>query len=146
MTVPYFRKYVVKKQVKLINNENQEPAPKPYNHEDLISSLNLGEDASAWDRRLLYEVTGLRFDEDDYRDESSDDEFNSDPSAFLLRTVSMRDTMFIPEKSDQFVPGVQNDSDDDEDKKKGHSSQSNGTDKLLTPFITNSELNRGENQ
>ena len=53
--------------------------------------------ATAWDRRIIYEVTGLKFHDEDYIDETSDDELNSDPTAILKRTKSLHDTVIMPE-------------------------------------------------
>ena len=39
--------------------------------------------ATKWDKRLVYEVTGLRYAEDEYKDETSDDEQNVNPTMVL---------------------------------------------------------------
>ena len=94
--MPYFRKYVIKNNVALI--DNQEPSrPEPFFSKDaLIRALNLDHDATLWDKRLLYEVTGLRFNDYDYRDESSDDEINADPNLFMKRAKSVHGTLIEP--------------------------------------------------
>ena len=41
-------------------------------------------EGDSWDRRILYEVTGIKLDENDY----TDDEENDTPCAGVLRTSS----------------------------------------------------------
>ena len=79
--MPYFTKYVVKDDVDLLKKPDPEqelPFP-PYSTTSLAKSLKLDDkDTSAVDKRVLYEVTGLRYDETLYNDETSDDENDQD--------------------------------------------------------------------
>ena len=90
LTVPYFRKYVIKNNIALLEDQDDSPPEPFYKKDALIRGLNLDSDATPWDKRLLYEVTGLRFNDYDYRDESSDDEINNDPKKFMERARSLR--------------------------------------------------------
>ena len=82
MMTTYFRKYVIKdrgiNKIRVIRDS--EPPKTPYSTDSLAESLILDESRSVWDSRLLYEVTGRRFNEDDYHDETSDDELEDDQS------------------------------------------------------------------
>lgn len=77
MTIPYFSKYVIKRKVDLVKNPVNVDCKRqiPYTREDLGEAIGLdaGDRISEWDKRILYEVTGVRVGQDDYRDETSDD-------------------------------------------------------------------------
>ena len=82
MMTTYFRKYVIKdrgiEKIRVIRDS--EPPKPPYSTDSLADALILDEGRSVWDSRLLYEVTGRRFNEDDYQDETSDDEMEDEHS------------------------------------------------------------------
>ena len=74
LTVPYFRKYVVSEDIDLDKPDVQIVEPR-YDVLDLADLFGI-EELDKWDRRIYFEVVGDQLDPaDDYKDETSDDEF-----------------------------------------------------------------------
>ena len=82
-TISYFKKYVIApnevKRVKALKKKNKEVKQKQKTIYDIFAeerkiTRHFDPLEDKWDRRLLYEVTGLRLDEDEFLESDTSDE------------------------------------------------------------------------
>ena len=107
-TVQYFRRYMLSDEDIEGQNGRQEDmnnATEPLQYPITQIWGDLEPETDKWDRRLLFEVTGIRLDDSEYRGDDTSDEEDEDKKGWrnLFRNKSKVAQIANSEKNDQLM-------------------------------------------